>query len=175
MSSRESRPSNVSALWRGAALALGATLVTGCAPDPVGRLCDLGSTPEPSASVVATGSLDCISRACLKVPLEIEPGELPPGSSYPTGNLGLCTDTCQTDDDCIRVPESPCKSGFTCGYPIQVGPLCCEKLCVCRDYLVAPDDTSLPLACDPDNPANDCCNLPDRREHPEQYPKCGAR
>ena len=125
--------------------------------------------------MLASRSLDCVSRSCLKVPLEKPVDELPPGSSYPTGNIGLCTDRCESDDDCERVPNSPCVSGFTCGYPIEVGPFCCEKFCVCKDYLVIPDDgvVPTPAACDADNPANGCCNLAGRRGDPA-YPDCAA-
>jgi hypothetical protein len=157
-------------------LQLAALVLAACSPEPVGRKCDLGLTPLPSASVLASGSLDCISRACLKVALEKPESQLPPGSSYPTGDLGLCTDRCETDADCERVPESPCTTGFTCGYPIEVGAaFCCQKLCVCRDYLVIPDSgRPIPAACDPTDPANACCNLPGRRDDPQRYPACAA-
>ena len=58
---------------------------------------------------------------------------------YPEGNNGLCTAECESDDDCDRVPESPCKTGFTCGVAVTVGPFCCKKFCICKDYIVIPD------------------------------------
>jgi hypothetical protein len=152
---------------------LSALALAACGGEPVGRKCDLGLTPGDSDTVVASPSLDCISRTCLKVPLEKPVKDLPPGSSYPTGNLGLCTDRCSADGDCERVPESPCKTGFTCGIPAQVGPFCCEKFCICKDYLVIPDTgVPVPQACDATNAANGCCNLPGRREDPTTYPDC---
>jgi len=89
--------------------------VAGCEDNPVGRLCDLGTAaPQVDEAVVASPSLDCVSRTCLRVPLG---RELPPGSSFPSGTNGLCTAECSADSDCDRVPESPCISGFTCGVP----------------------------------------------------------
>lgn len=142
-----------------------------CTSNPVGRICDLGTaTPEPSEVVVASPSLDCVSRTCLRVP---KGKELPEGSIYPEGNNGLCTAECESDDDCDRVPESPCKTGFTCGVAVTVGPFCCRKFCICKDYIVIPDSGQLatPKACDANESANACCNLPGRTGN-SQYPLC---
>jgi hypothetical protein len=152
-----------------------AGLVTGCEDNPVGRLCDLGTaTPGTSEAVVASPSLDCVSRTCLRVPLS---RELPPGSSFPTGTSGLCTAECSADSDCDRVPESPCITGFTCGVPpgITVGPFCCKKFCICKDYIVVPDtgELTVPKACDPTDSENACCNLAGR-ENNAAYPLCST-
>jgi hypothetical protein len=74
------------------------------------------------------------------------------------------------------VPESPCITGFTCGVPpgITVGPFCCKKFCICKDYIVVPangGELPAPQACDANNTANDCCNLPNRENNP-MYPLC---
>src|SRR5258706_8535112 len=121
-----------SSLLSGPMIRLGYAVILGllvglaaCTSNPVGRICDLGSlAPAPSEVVVASPSLDCVSRTCLRVPLG---KELPMGSSYPEGTNGLCTAECDTSGDCDRVPESPCKTGFTCGVAVTVGPLCCKK------------------------------------------------
>jgi hypothetical protein len=150
---------------------LGLVLASACTSSPVGRICDLGTaTPAPSEVVVASPSLDCVSRTCLRVPLG---RELPDGSSFPDGNNGLCTAECEADDDCDRVPESPCKTGFTCGVAVTVGPFCGRKFCICKDYIVIPDSGVLPtpMACDSGTPANACCNLPGRVGN-TQYPLC---
>lgn len=154
------------ALLLTALIASFAVNTAGCADNPVGRICDLGvEDPNPNESVVASPSLDCQSRTCLKVPLN---RELPEGSRYPLGNKGLCTAECDSDDDCDRVPESPCKTGFACAVPVVVGPFCCRKMCICKDYIVIPDGgVPLPEACDPSDPANACCNL-------EGRPNCGS-
>jgi hypothetical protein len=150
-----------------------AAFVMGCEDNPVGRLCDIGTaTPTTDETVVASQSLDCVSRTCLRVPLG---REVPPGGEYPPVNSGLCTAECSTDSDCDRVPESPCVTGFTCGIPpgITVGDFCCKKFCVCKDYVVIPESGELPtpVACNPDDARNECCNLEGRVGNPE-YPRC---
>jgi hypothetical protein len=148
------------------ALLLGlATAGSGCDDNLVGRLCDLGKAPLPNEVVVATSSLDCVTRTCLRVPLT---RELPAGSEYPGGNQGLCTAECSGDDDCDRVPESPCKTGFTCGIAVTAGESCCKKFCICKDYFLIPPSQA---ACDANNVANECCNLKGRRGS-DQYPAC---
>lgn len=142
-----------------------------CGGEPVGRICDLGTAlPQAGEVVVASPSLDCVSRTCLRVPLG---RELPEGSKYPSGANGLCTAECSSDGDCERVPESPCITGFTCGIAVTVGPFCCRKFCICKDYVVLPDEGELPTpkACEADNADNACCNL-DGREGNSQYPLC---
>jgi len=148
------------------------TLVA-CSGEPVGRICDLGTTmPQMTEVVVASPSLDCVTRTCLRYPVELDK-ELPPGSIFPTGNNGLCTAECAADDDCDRVPESPCITGFACGVAVTVGPFCCRKFCICKDYVVVPDTGQLtvPKACDSGNADNACCNLDNRQNNPA-YPLC---
>jgi hypothetical protein len=160
----------------GLLLAIGAFgASSGCSENPVGRICDLGShdMPGPGDVVVASPSLDCVTRTCLRV---VKSRELPPGSQYPSGNNGLCTAECTADSDCDRVPESPCITGFTCGIPpgLDVGPFCCRKLCVCKDYIQLPDNGGplpTPPTCDPMIKDNKCCNLDGRVNSPE-YPLC---
>jgi hypothetical protein len=156
------------------ALGLSAAAVAGCSDNPVGRICDLGiENPDPNESVVASPSLDCQSRTCLKVPLARELPMHDPQSRYPTGNKGLCTAECESDSDCDRVPESPCQTGFTCAVPVVVGPFCCRTMCICKDYIVIPDGgVPLPAACEVDNAENSCCNLAGRKEDPTTYPNC---
>ena len=54
-----------------------------------------------------------------------------------------------------------------------MGPVCCTRLCVCKDYVVLPA-TGLPpppRACDATDAANVCCNLAGRAGNP-LYPNC---
>jgi hypothetical protein len=144
---------------------------SGCSENPVGLICDLGTaTPETGEVVVASPSLDCVSRTCLRVP---KTRELPPGSKFPEGNSGLCTAECSADSDCDRVPESPCITGFTCGIAVTVGPFCCRKFCICRDYITIPESGELtpPKACDATLSENACCNLSGRQNN-ATYPLC---
>ena len=145
--------------------------VAACGGEPVGRICDLGTAlPQAGEVVVASPSLDCVSRTCLRVP---KGKELPMGSKYPEGTNGLCTAECSSDSDCERVPESPCITGFTCGIAVTVGPFCCKNFCICKDYVVLPDEGELPTpkACESANADNACCNL-DGRQGNSQYPLC---
>jgi hypothetical protein len=132
-----------------------AIVVAACNSEPVGRICDLGGEPAPGQTVVASPSLDCTSRTCLRVPQD-NPSP-PEGSRYPTGSSGLCTAECSSDADCEREPGSPCVSGFTCAVAVTVGPFCCRKFCTCKDYRVG--DPVEEAACDPANLENDCPNI----------------
>lgn len=148
-----------------------ATLATACTDSPVGRRCDLGEqTPQANEVVVASQSLDCVSRTCLRYPPQ---RELPPGSVPLAANLGLCTAACSTSDDCDRVPESPCITGFTCGIAVSAGPFCCQKFCICKDYVVVPENGEIgtPEGCNAAEPTNACCNLEGRAGNPS-YPLC---
>jgi hypothetical protein len=127
--------------------------------DLVGRQCYLGGDLDDSQTVIASPALECPSRVCLQVALEIPPEALPEGSVY----APLCTAECEVDADCQGAPESPCQTGFTCAIPVVVGPFCCKRMCVCKDYLdIPPEGRPVPEACDPADPANTCVNLPGR-------------
>jgi hypothetical protein len=132
----------------------------GCKSNPVGRECFVeGAQSDAGVSaltVVGSPALDCQSRTCLHV-----------ASKEPD----LCTASCDSDSDCDTSPESPCKMGFACMVPVVVGNFCCEKLCVCKDYLLNGTAPPTPEACDPTVPANECCNLSGRRGN-AQYPAC---
>lgn len=136
-------------------------LVSACSENPVGRKCFIGTDAGTATeSIIASPALECSSRTCLHVPLQ---AQLPEGSEY----ADLCTAECSSDDDCDRVPESPCVNGFTCAIPVVVGPFCCRKMCICRDYLVIPDGgLQAPKACEAANPENTCCNLEGRGSLP---------
>ncbi len=153
-------------MWR---IWLVASSIAACTENPVGRICDLGSgTPQTNEISIASPSLDCVSRTCLHQPLQ---RALPPGSTFPTGNTGLCTAECTSDSDCDRVPESPCVTGFACTTPMTTGDYCCRKLCVCKDYIVLPAVRHDDPACNAADPGNGCCNLDGRRGN-ASYPHC---
>jgi hypothetical protein len=110
--------------------------LTACDPEPVGLRCDLGQPAREGETVIASGSLDCTSRLCLR----------PAGSTTTGGDtIGMCTDACVSDDDCVGDPTTPCSGGFTCAVPTAVGPFGCQTMCVCRDDLIS--DTP-PAACE---------------------------
>lgn len=148
-------------------------LAAACSENPVGRICDLGvENPGANEAVVGSPSLDCPTRTCLKIPVALNK-ELPQDFRALSPNKGMCTAECESNDDCDKVPESPCVTGFTCGVAVTVGPFCCRKYCICKDYVVVPDSGNLPtpLACDSGNPDNACCNLSGRGGN-AMYPNC---
>jgi hypothetical protein len=144
-------------------LILAASLVAalaglGCQGEPVGRICFIGGDGGADENIVASPALECQSRTCLHVQ---------------GGEQDLCTAECSEDGDCEKVDESPCVQGFACMVPVVVGPFCCKKLCVCKDYLVIPDGgIPSPAACDPGVATNECCNLDGRRGNAADYPQC---
>ncbi len=130
-----------------------------CSENPVGRKCFIGSDAgNNSQAIIASPALECSSRQCLHFPAHT--GKIPPeGSEF----ADLCTAECSGSGDCDKVPESPCVSGFACAVAVQTGPFCCRKMCICKDYMLIPDGGPIvPAACDPNNPANTCINLPGR-------------
>ncbi|HEY3356320.1 MAG TPA: hypothetical protein VGQ83_23915 [Polyangia bacterium] len=118
-----------------------------CEDQHVGRMCFIQrSTGEGTNVVVNPQALECPSRLCLHYPKD-------PGATAEAA-LDLCTTECASDDECsgetTNAPGS-CKTGFKCAWPVQVGPLCCKRMCVCRDLLNVPDGGTIatPSVCEP--------------------------
>lgn len=117
--------------------------------DKIGQLCDLTVDAGPSQAVVNLESDSCRTGLCLKPAVASGASTGDPDS--PTG--ATCTDECTSDSDCdgeLRNPsnaeDTRCKGGFVCGVPFVVGPLCCKRYCVCRDFL-GPTGGQTPIAC----------------------------
>ncbi len=153
------RRRNILAVAIAAVLGLAAA---GCSDNPVGRICFIGTDAgNDTQAIIASPALECPSRTCLHQPLQ--PGAPATAPDYPEAFADLCTSECSEDGECDKVPESPCVNGFTCAVPVVVGPFCCRKMCICKDYVVIPDGgIKLPAACDPNIEENKCCNLPGR-------------
>jgi hypothetical protein len=137
------------------------TALGACKDNLVGRQCFIPNSEQDGGvpvTVVGTG-LECQSRTCLHI-----------ASKTPD----LCTGECSSDSDCEASAETPCQGGFVCMVPVVVGDFCCQKLCVCRDYLTLPDGGAAPpspASCNADNPVNECCNLEGRTGN-AMYPQC---
>jgi hypothetical protein len=134
------------------AFAIAIVGIGGCEDKHIGRPCELGASAQTDAgtgstAIITSPALECPSRICL----------LPGADKSVMGTGPLCTASCSTDDDCSdgesgskTDPTDPrCKSGFTCMWPTTVGPFCCQKFCVCRDFVTEPMGgfTTLPQAC----------------------------
>jgi hypothetical protein len=110
----------------------------------LGQPCVLGADAAPYQAVYDNQALECPSGLCLKPVVQ-------PGASSAMDTAAYCGSECSTDSDCTgatRDPNDPsdkrCRNGYACGAAFVVGPLCCKKLCLCKDFLL-----SMPLACDP--------------------------
>ena len=110
---------------------------TGCEDKAIGRSCDVLTDAGPAQGVYNSEALECPSRICLK-PV-VQQGAVPPPGPATTA---YCSASCSQDSDCggqLRDPKNPldtrCVKGFTCGIPFVKGKICCQKLCLCKDFL----------------------------------------
>jgi hypothetical protein len=126
--------------------------VAGCSSSPVpsakavGQRCDVHVNAGPSQAAYNGNASECPSGMCLKPAIQSEDKSV--------DTRAICSAECQTDADCegeLRAPyngpyDGRCMKGFKCAVPFEVGPLCCKKMCVCKDFLPA-NGPDLPLAC----------------------------
>lgn len=127
-----------------AAVALGNT---GCEDQHIGRACDVLTDAGPSQGVYNSEALECPSRICLKPVVQ-------PGASGSIDTGPYCSASCSQDSDCEpnekRVKDNPndkrCIAGFTCGIAFVKGRICCQKLCLCKDFL-GTAGAPTPIAC----------------------------
>jgi hypothetical protein len=117
-------------------LALG--LGGGCEDKHIGRPCntnvaDAGVTGGRVA-ILTSPSLECPSRICLQAAPQGT------GSADEQAAEGaMCTTGCSTDDDCSDSdPGTKCTGNFICTWPTTTGNFCCQKMCVCHDFVVVP-------------------------------------
>jgi len=137
----------VAKLWLTAACGVAVLVVPGCGLndlktiDPVGlgNACQLsgGEPTSPTQIGIGPDSVNCASNVCIRPAMQ---------KSSDTGPL--CTQGCESDLDCTggqtRDPtdasDRRCTSGFSCQIPVPnlAGvSLACQKVCVCRDFLVS--------------------------------------
>lgn len=105
----------------------------GCEDRAIGRACDVQADAGPLQAVYNAQALECPSRVCIKPARDPTVARLIDTGPY-------CTGECSKDGDCdgqTRGTGNPtgCKLGFACAVAFEVGPLCCKKLCICKDYL----------------------------------------
>jgi hypothetical protein len=117
-----------------------------CEDNGIGRPCDLMADAGPTQAVYNAQALECPSRICLK-PVVNKKGDSVTGP--------YCSALCSKDSDCEgqkRDGNDPkdkrCLSGYACGVAFVVGPLCCKKVCLCKDFL-SDKGVTVPLTCDP--------------------------
>lgn len=134
-------------------LSLGAFLllgVSGCEDQAIGRPCQTLVEASNSQAVFNDQALECPTRLCIKPAYQS-------GAAPEAMTSAFCSTECSKDSDCDdgerRDKGNPndkrCTGGFSCSVPFEVGPLACQKMCVCRDFL--PKDskaaTAIPASC----------------------------
>ncbi len=118
------------------------------AANAIGRPCDLSVSASPSQAVYNASAAECPSNLCLKPVVQPTAATIPNPPTQAT-----CSAGCSYDSDCdgeLRDPTNPldqrCVQGFACGIPFVKGPVCCQKLCMCKDFL-GPEGLPTPIAC----------------------------
>jgi hypothetical protein len=112
----------------------------------IGPPCNLMADAGPTQAVYNAQVRECRSGICLKPALsnmkDLETG-------------AYCSALCSQDSDCegqTRDGNDPqdrrCANGYACGVAFVVGPLCCKKVCLCKDFL-SDKGVTVPLTCDP--------------------------
>ncbi len=143
-----------------AAVALLGALGTGCEDKAIGRVCDPQADGGATQTLFNGQALECPSRICLRPALDNTSAKDPHTSA-------LCSAECSKDSDCdgesrngANGSDHRCQGGFVCGVAFEVGPFCCKKLCVCKDFINIPSGgLQRPASCDPANAKNTCQNI----------------
>ena len=122
---------------------------TGCEDKAIGRRCDVLTDAGLKQGVFNSEALECPSRICLK-PVVQEGATMPdpPTEAY-------CSASCSQDSDCdtdqkrdnSNPKDKRCKTGFSCGIAFVKGKICCQKLCLCKDFLNPAVGAPTPIAC----------------------------
>jgi hypothetical protein len=126
----------------------------GCEENSIGQSCNLAQHVEPNQGAYLMGASDCPTRMCVKPAIQ-------QGVAQDLDTGAYCSKTCSVDGDCqgqTRDPENKndkrCKRGYTCD--IAFGPsesvegggqLCCQKICLCKDFYPPSQEPAIPPAC----------------------------
>lgn len=119
-----------------------------CEDKGIGRVCDVQADGTSMQSIVNTQALECPSRLCLKPAKDN-------AKATEVKTTSLCTAECSKDSDCDGESRNSkdamdfrCVTGFVCGVVFEVGPLCCKKLCMCKDFVtIPPEGLKTPPSC----------------------------
>jgi hypothetical protein len=120
---------------------------TGCEDKAIGRRCDVLTDAGAAQGVYNSEALECPSRICLKPVVQV-------GATMPDPpTQAYCSASCSQDSDCdgqLRDQSNSldyrCSKGFACGIAFVKGKICCQKLCLCKDFL-GPTGAPTPIAC----------------------------
>lgn len=117
-------------------LLFAALSLTACEDKAIGRRCDVQADAGATQAVFNSQALECPSRICVKPSRDMAVAKVVNTAAY-------CTAECSKDSDCddgeLRDrkdgTDRRCESGFVCGVAFEVGPLCCKKICLCKDFI----------------------------------------
>jgi hypothetical protein len=121
---------------------------TSCEDKGIGRPCDVLTDASAQQGVFNSEALECPSRICLKPVQDTSKAEQIPSTG------AFCSASCTQDSDCndaqkrdtTNTSDRRCFGGFVCGIPFVKGRLCCQKLCLCRDF-IATSGAQTPNGC----------------------------
>jgi hypothetical protein len=129
----------------------------GRAVDNLGTSCGVLTDAGASQGVFNSQALECTSHICIK-PIDYVGG---------VQTTPFCTTTCSQDSDCVEslrpgpvqdLQPDPhaktCATGYACGIPFAGGRLCCQRLCLCKDFYGGEIPT--PAACAPEGAPASC-------------------
>jgi hypothetical protein len=136
---------------------------TGSTPGPtagIGAPCDHGLAPGavPESLLLTTPAPGCAGNVCL-YPDSDAPTDAPCASDaecnaalpdtvrfrcdLPTSKCvlseeyfldrSMCSEFCESDDDCVADGSTTCETGFICVVQSVVGSACCRPVCACAD------------------------------------------
>jgi hypothetical protein len=157
--------------WRLAwlpALFIALAIATACEDKGIGRPCDLRADVIDGGVSATTGvynsnATDCQSRICMKPAVQA-------GVATDLDTGPYCSAVCSSDSDCngqTRDDSNPndkrCKKGYTCALAFGAGqsidvsgqptngtqPLCCVKVCLCKDFYSPAYGPGIPSECQP--------------------------
>ena len=144
-----------------AAVLSAVTLVAAaCEDKAIGRPCDVQSDAGAMQAVFNGQALECPSRICVKPARD-------QGVATESQTSAYCTAECSNDSDCDGERRDPsngrdrrCTMGYVCGVAFEVGPLCCKKICLCKDFVNVPaGGLQTPSSCDKSRGVSTCQNL----------------
>jgi hypothetical protein len=126
----------------------------GCEENAMGRSCNLSVHVDPAQGAYTMSASDCPTRMCVKPAVQ-------QGAPQDLDTGAYCSKTCLVDSDCqgqtrdlTNKNDKRCKRGYTCD--IAFGPsdsvagggqLCCQKICLCKDFYPPSQEPTIPEAC----------------------------
>ena len=161
---RKSRPTTLTAWqWLSVLSLVGAGILSvlvlsACEDKAIGRPCDVEADAGLTQAVFNGQALECPTRICIKPARDM-------GVARQVDTAPYCTAECSKDSDCDGETrdksnglDKRCESGFVCAVAFEVGPLCCKKVCMCKDF-VPPTGAMSPASCDKSKGVSTCQNL----------------